>query len=444
MILGSIAKEIFLGTLRQVQIPEIMQSRVRCSGGLLHIGELVYPLKMFGKVIIIAIGKAAVPLCETLVPILAPALEANQVLEGIAVGVTPSANLDPRIRFLHGGHPLPDRDSELAADAILQLLAGLHESTLVLFLISGGSSAMVEKSLDEEITLEETALFHSALVHSGLPITQMNALRKHFSRVKAGRLAVAAQPATQCTLLVSDVPENSPHIVGSGPSLPDPSTIQECLDIIGSGVTGLDLPPKVLAFFKGPRLLETPKFDHAAFLHADWICLVSSDDLCRGAESLARRAGFVTLIDNTCDDWDYRDAAKYLIDRLVILQQSHPRVCVISAGEVSVKLRASHGIGGRNQQFVLECARLIAEEKRHIAVLSGGSDGIDGNSLVAGAVCSETTTARAASIGFSITAALEKFDSYPLFEALGDAIHTGPTGTNVRDLRILLADNTAA
>lgn len=435
----ALAKEIFLEALQQVRVPEVMRRQVTCADGLLHIGELVYPLRDFTRILVVAIGKAAVPMCDTLVPTLTVALRVDQTLEGIAVGVSASPVTDRRIRFLRGGHPVPDHDSVVAADTVLRLLASANDRTLVLFVISGGASAMLEKPLDETLTQEEVAGFHSALVRSGLPITQMNILRKHFSQVKGGRLAVAAGEATQCTLLISDVPADALHVVGSGPSLPDPSTVAECRAIIHNG---LELPSRVRAFFEGEQMEETPKPDHPAFRKAAWLSLVSSDDLCTSAASLAAARGFVPVIDNACDDWDYQDAARYLFDRMLDLQREHGKVCLISGGEVTVTLHQQHGIGGRNQQFVLECARLIAEEGLQFTVLSGGSDGVDGNSLAAGAVCDETTLARAAAVGFDLTEAVESFNSYPLLEALGDAIHTGPTGNNVRDLRLVFAHAT--
>jgi hydroxypyruvate reductase len=153
----------------------------------------------------------------------------------------------------------------------------------------------------------------------------------------------------------------------------------------------------------------------------------------------AARLGFHVVVDNGCDDWDYRDAAVYLLDRLQELRQLYSKVCLLSAGEISVRLPSAHGVGGRNQQFVLECSRLINERNLKATVLSGGSDGVDGNSPAAGAVSDETTMARAASKGLDIISGLERFDSFPIFRALDDAIVTGPTGNNVRDLRILLS-----
>jgi hydroxypyruvate reductase len=439
MTLLNTAKGIFLNTLHHLRIEEVMRTRVHYQGETLHIAEFAYDMQDFNRVVVISIGKAAAPMWDALRPELEPALKRGQPIEAIVVGSTVPQEKHPGVRSFPGSHPLPRRISIDAAEAVLKLLASCDDRCLVFFLISGGASAMIEKALDGSITVEEMAQFYRSLVQSGLPITQMNALRKHFSQVKGGRLAVAAQKATQCTLLISDVPADVLHIVGSGPSLPDPSTTEDCRRIIAANLDALNLSGKLLAFFRNPELEETAKADHPAFRKASWLSLLSSDDLCRIAGENAARLGFHVAVDNGCDDWDYRDATGYLLDRLQELRQLYPKVCLLSAGEISVRLPPAHGVGGRNLQFVLECSRLINEKNLKATVLSGGSDGVDGNSPAAGAVCDETTMTRAASKGLDIIAGLERFDSFPIFRALDDAIITGPTGNNVRDLRILLS-----
>jgi glycerate 2-kinase len=422
-----------------LRIEEVMRTRAHHEGETLHIGELAYDLHDLHRVVVISIGKAAAPMWDALRRELEPALKRGQPIEAIVIGSTMPQGKGHGVRFFSGSHPLPSHISIDGAEAVLKLLASCDGRCLVLFLISGGASAMIEKALDGGITIEETAQFYRSVVQSGLPITQMNALRKHFSQVKGGRLAVAAQKATQCTLLISDVPESVLHVIGSGPSLPDPSTTEECRRIIDSNLDALNFSGKLLAFFRDPGLEETPKADHPAFSRASWLSLLSSNDLCRIAGENAARLGFHVAVDNRCDDWGYREAAVYLLDRLKELRQSYPKVCLLSAGELSVRLPPAHGVGGRNLQFVLECSRLIEERNLKATVLSGGSDGIDGNSPAAGAVCDETTMVRACSKGLDIIAGLEQFDSFPIFRALDDAIITGPTGNNVRDLRILLS-----
>ncbi len=431
--------DFFLETLRRLRIEDVIQTRIHVQDESLHIGELTYDLANFNRIVVIAMGKAARPMWDAVLPVLEPALKPGRALEAIVIGSTMPADEDHRVRFFLGSHPFPNQTSVDAAEAMLSLLHSCDERCFVLFLISGGASAMIEKALDSSVSLEETVNFYRALVQSGLPITQMNALRKHFSMVKGGRLAVAAQGATQCTMLISDVPEVVPHMVGSGPSLADPSTTEECREIVAANLTALNLSGNLLAFFGDSELAETPKKDHPAFRKSSWVTLLSSEDLCRVAAEIAANHGFHIVVDNRCDDWSYLDASAYLLNQLQELRQKHPAVCLLSAGEISVQIPPVHGMGGRNQQFVLECSRLIVESDMRATVFSGGSDGIDGNSPAAGAVCDETTMSRAASKGLDITAALEHFDGFTVFSALGDAVITGPTGNNIRDLRILLS-----
>jgi glycerate 2-kinase len=440
MNLRETAKDLFLETLRHLSIEEAMTVRVKISGTTLSVGRYEYNIATFRHVFLVSMGKAAVPMLDSMLSRVGPLLRNDQELRGIAVGSSLPSKADPRVQYLKGDHPLPGVTSQHAADAILRLLSQSDSETLVLFLISGGASAMVEMPLDPTIALEESTAFHKALVHSGLPIQQMNALRKHFSRVKGGRLAVAAHPATQSTLLISDVPNNLLHIVSSGPSLPDPSTVSECRKILRDHRASLQLSPDLLHFFEAAWLEETPKADHPAFRKAAWTSLLSSDDLCSIAGMFAASRGFHVVVDNTCDDWDYREAAPYLLEKLRSLREQYPRICLLSAGELSVPLTKLHGTGGRNQQFALECAKLLARDGLHGTVLSGGSDGVDGNSSAAGGVCDETTASRAEAAGWNMWNALERFDSFPLLEAIGDVIMTGPTGNNVRDLRILLSE----
>ena len=430
------ATSIFHKALNQLDLRHVMHQHLRCHAGILHVFDTTYRLDDFRRIRIVSLGKAAVPMAAALTEILTPALSHHHLVDGIVVGTT--AATDPNLRSFLGGHPVPDQHSLAAANAVLDLLAGCGSDSLVFFLLSGGASAMLEKPLDPALTPADTAAFHQALVHSGLPIAEMNALRKHLSAVKGGRLALAAHPATQCTLLVSDVPGNALHVVGSGPTLPDPSTIHDCRQILARNTESLTLPEKVARFFAGP-IPETPKQDHPAFLRSSAFTLLSSDDLCREAADQAALEGFHVIIDNTCDEWTSDDAAAYLLDRISNLRSLHPRVCLLSAGEVSVKVPQPHGIGGRNQHFALTCALRLAHTSDPITVLSAGSDGIDGNSTAAGAVADQTTVARAAALGLDPAAALARFNSNAIFTALGDTVVTGPTGNNVRDLRILLS-----
>jgi hydroxypyruvate reductase len=431
------AKKIYLDTLVSLRVDTVIRSFVHVSDNKLFVGDLVYDLKEFLRIVVIAIGKASGSMWEGVLPALEQRQAEGMVIQSIIIGpAAPSAHLGD-FKYFPGSHPFPDHTARVAADRILALLHGADEHTLVLYLISGGASAMVEKPIDPAITGEDVREFYQALVNSGLPIGKMNALRKHFSQVKGGRLAQAAQSATQCTVLISDVPDDMLHIVASGPSLPDPSTVAECHGVLSTVGDRMKLPERVAEFFRN-SLAETPKEDDPAFRNSKWVCILSSQDLVTHAGKVAERLGLHVAVDNACDDWDYRKAAVYLVDRLQQLQARHGAVCLLSSGEISVTLEAEHGTGGRNLQFTLECARLFAERNIEASALSAGSDGIDGNSPAAGAVCDRTTWERALAKGIDPEAALRDFDSYPLFQALEDAIITGPTGNNLRDLRVLL------
>ena len=317
-------------------------------------------------------------------------------------------------------------------------------------MLSGGGSSIVEKSVsalnDDEISLADLAATYRALVHSGAPIAEINAIRKHLSAVKGGRLAQAACPAQQVSILVSDVPDNTPDALASGPTMPDSTTIHDCERIAAKYNLIEQFPKSVADLFSQHALNETPKSDDPAFVRARWWTVLSNQVAIEQAAAAAAQAGFAIEVDNSCDDQPYDQAASYLLDRLEELRRKVSRVCLISGGEVTVTVR-NGGVGGRNQQFALACAERISGHD--ITVLSAGTDGIDGNSPAAGAVVDGSTLARIKMARIKEDAdgqensivqhALSTFNAYPLFEALGDAIITGPTGNNLRDLRILLA-----
>jgi hydroxypyruvate reductase len=297
---------------------------------------------------------------------------------------------------------------------------------------------------DDEISLPDLAATYRTLVHSGAPIAEINAIRKHLSSVKGGRVAQAAYPAQQVSILVSDVPDDTPDALASGPTMPDSTSIHDC-DRIAAKYNLIDQFPKSVAeLFRQHALAETPKSDDPAFVRARWWTVLSNKVAIDEAAVAATRAGFAVEVDNSCDDWPYDKAAAYLLNRLRELRRTVSHVCLISGGEVTVAVR-NGGIGGRNQQFVLSCAEQISGED--VTVLSAGTDGIDGNSPAAGAVVDGSTIFRTGSGGGDARAggaeavrqALSGFNAYPLFDALGDTVITGPTGNNLRDLRILLA-----
>ena len=437
MDLRGTAREIFLDTLRRCEVRSVLRDRLVRQGSEIRIGDLRYDLDAFSGIVIIAVGKAATSMADGLLEALKGVI-APETLEGLVIGSHLPSKMDPRLQYRIGGHPLPDSASQHAAADVLALLRRCHAGTLVIFLISGGSSAMLEAPVDPSLSFEQLVAFHRTLVHSGLEIAEMNVLRKHVSAVKGGRLAVAAGAATMCTLLISDVQPDAPEVIGSGPSLPDASTVEHCRALLAGKLRHAEIAPEIRRWFAREDCPETPKPGDPAFRNARSHTLLSSDDLCAAASEAARARGFRATIDLRCDEWDYARAAEYLLEHLQALAQSTQPVCLISAGELAVHIDVLPGTGGRNQQFALHCAQRIAGSYPCLAVLSAGSDGVDGNSPAAGAVVDCGTARRAQLRGFDPAEALAQFDAYPLLSAAGDAIHLGPSENNLRDLRLLL------
>jgi glycerate 2-kinase len=424
------AREIFRYALAEASIARAFARHVHCERGVLRVCEDLYHLHAYSRVLVISIGKAG----HTMVEALSQHVGESS-LEGIvASSVEPSAQVRG-FRYFHGGHPTPNAESIHAANAIRKALDAQTAASLVIFLLSGGGSSMVEKPIDDEISLDDLIATYRVLVHSGAPIAEINAIRKHLSAVKGGRLAQAAFPAQQVSLLISDVPDNTPDALASGPTMPDSTSVEDCYRIAEKHGLLPQLPNSTRELLERHALDETPKSDDQAFYRSRWWTILSNQTAVEQAKAAAERAGFTVHVDNTCDDWDYERAAEYLLKRLRELRREPERVCLISGGEVTVKV-TNGGVGGRNQQFALACAAKIAGE--NVTVLSAGTDGVDGNSVAAGAVVDGITLERARSKGLNIAAAIEKFDAYPLLSALGDAVETGPTGNNLRDLRILL------
>jgi glycerate 2-kinase len=424
------ALSIFTSALEQASITKGFARHVHCERGILRLREDLYDLHSYSNVFVVSIGKAGHTMVEAL------SEQVGGSLEGIVASSVQPGSQVRGFRYFLGGHPTPTEDSILAANAILRALDSLPASALVIFLISGGGSSIVEKPIDDEISLSDLIATYQALVHSGAPIAEINAIRKHLSAMKGGRLARAAYPAQQVSLLVSDVPDGTPDALASGPTMPDSTGVEDCYRIAEKHGLLAQFPVSVRELFDRHALDETPKSGDPEFVRTRWWTVLSNQSAVEAASAAAESAGFFVRIDNSCDDWDYEPAAEYLLGRLRELRKQSSPVCLISGGEVTVKV-TNGGVGGRNQQFALACAEKIAGED--ITVLSAGTDGVDGNSPAAGAVVDGSTMERARMRGLEVRAAIERFDGYPLLNAIGDAIEIGPTGNNLRDLRILLA-----
>lgn len=470
--LHAAAAEIFTGALAACNIESAFDRRLRFDGNVLTRllpdgdGPETVDLSAFKRIFVIALGKAAGPMLDVLLR----RMKRRKGLRGICCSNQQPKERNWRIRYFEGGHPVPNEDSFASARAAMALLKKARKDTLIFFLISGGGSAMFDLPLEPGISLDDTVAFHQALLASGAPIAEINTLRKHFSAVKGGRLAMAAPEAAKVSLLLPDVPLRSLDSLSSGPTSPDHSTVDDVRAILDKYNLGSRLPESVRNFFDRTDLPESPgdkswkpgflpklpwaeavkarrmvaaasmKGEDRAFQDSVFEILLSSHDLVENARTLAQRAGYFVAVDNSCDDWDYADAARYLLERFHTLRSRHSRLCLISGGEVTVTMDRAPGAGGRNQQFALYCALALAQYPGEpLTVLSAGSDGIDGNTRSAGAIVDPTTAARARAFGFDPEKSLADFNACPLFTALGDSIVTGSTAHNLRDLRLLLA-----
>ena len=433
--LKQLARQIFHQTLAAIDISLTMQRKLPCKGSLLHCGGATIDVSKFENICVVAIGKAA----HTMVDGLKACLPREVSFSGIVSASTAPVSPLPGFEYFVGGHPIPNEESWKAADAILEMLARCGERTLVFFLLSGGGSALVELPLDRGFSLADVQQVHRALVGCGAPIDAINTVRKHFSAVKGGRLAAAAAHATKIMLAVSDVPAGKESALASGPTLPDPSTLEDMHKVLRDYPL-LDKLPEVFNRWVAENAVpETPKAGASAFNNSHFLLLLGMDDLFHPAHGAAEGLRFLTCCDNTTDDWPVERAAEYLLAQLAELKACNPsrRVAIIADGEVSSPVTGD-GIGGRNSAFVLACVERIAGQR--IAVLSAGTDGMDGNSPAAGAVADGETLSRALAAGLDVRGSFQRSDAYPFFQRLDDAVVTGPTGNNLRDLRILIAE----
>jgi glycerate 2-kinase len=427
----AMARHLFEHGLSEATIDRAFKHHVSCEHSTLRVGEDLYELSSYGRVLVVSIGKAAQAMVDALQS------RAGSRFEGIIASSLAPASQTRGFRYFQGGHPTPNAESIAAAEAMLKSVDALDENSLVVFLLSGGGSSIAEKPIDEEISLDDLTATYRRLVLSGAPIGEINAIRKHLSALKGGRLAEAAYPARQVSLLVSDVPDNHPDALASGPTMPDSTSVEDCYRIAEQYGLIEQLPSSVRELFEHRALEETPKSEDPLFHRSRWWTVLSNRTLLEATKAEAERAGFRTEVDNSCDDWDYEQAATYLLGRLAQLRAPSTPVCLLSGGEVTVKVTGDGGVGGRNQQFALACAEKIAHQ--HVTVLSAGTDGIDGNSPAAGAIVDGTTLSRAKDRGLIAETHLENFNAYPFFRTLADEITTGATSNNLRDLRILLA-----
>jgi glycerate 2-kinase len=431
--LRSDALRIFYSALKASDPKEAVLRHVRVSDGVLFAGKRRYRLEAFRNIYLTGAGKASARMAVAVERLLGKRITGG--LLNVKHGHVAKLR---RIRLNECGHPVPDEAGVQGAQEIGNIAAKAGEDDLLICLISGGGSALLPFPA-QPVTLAEKQDTTQLLLRSGANIHEINTVRKHISSIKGGQLAALAWPAQVLSLILSDVIGDDLDVIGSGPTAPDSSTFLDALAVLEKfGLTNLVPPPvseRIRAGVAG-EIPETPKS-----LERVQNLIVGSNQLALDAAAgAARGLGYRPLILSSFIEGETRDVAKvHAAIAKEVLSSGRPvkrPACVISGGETTVTIKGN-GLGGRNQEFALAAAMDIAAISG-VLMLSGGTDGSDGPTNAAGALCDGTTIARAEKLGLNAADFLARNDSYHFFEPLGDLIKTGPTGTNVMDVRLAL------
>jgi hydroxypyruvate reductase len=431
------AREIFDAGLSAADPYLAIKRHVRVDKHRLSVADATYDLDDYDRAFIVGAGKASARMAHALEELLGARAAAGviNVKYGYAVPL--------RVAAVHeSGHPVPDDAGERGAREIIDLAQMAGERDLIFCLISGGGSALLPCPADG-ITLGDKQQTTRALLDCGATIQEINAIRKHISKVKGGRLARLAFPATVIALILSDVIGDSLDSIASGPTVPDSTTFADCIRIVRRYGIEERIPPPVLQLLRrGARgeVEETPKTGEPVFQRVQNLIVGSNRLALAAAQRKAEELGYKSLLLSSLIAGETRIVAAVhcaIANEIAATGNPIPRpACVISGGETTVTIRGS-GLGGRNQEFVLAAGNEIAGLENAV-VLSGGTDGSDGPTDAAGALADGETLARAKALGLDANAFLDNNDSYHFFQSLGDLLITGPTFTNVMDLRIIL------
>ena len=388
-----------------------------------------------GRIVIVGAGKAAAAMAATVEAHWRGDLER---LSGIVVTRYGHGLPTRRIEVVEASHPAPDAAGQRAATRLLQAVQGLTADDLVLVLLSGGGSALLAAPM-AGTSLDEKRAVTKALLVCGAGIGEINCVRKHLSAIKGGRLALAAQPARVLTLAISDVPGDDLSTIASGPTVPDPTTCADALEIVDRH--GIALPAAARAALEDGRA-ETPKPGNPGFSRCESHIIATAQASLAAAAELARSRGIVPLVLGDAIEGEAREAARVL-GGIALSCAAHgvplAAPCVLlSGGETTVTVKGG-GRGGRNAEFLLGLALALGGHAR-ISAIACDTDGIDGVEDNAGAMVLPDTPARAAANGIDLRARLTENDAYSVFAGLGDLVVTGPTRTNVNDFRAILID----
>lgn len=432
-----------------VDTGELVRKAVRVEGSRLHLGPIVFPLENVGRIAVVGAGKAAAPMAEALEEIFGPELlQAKMVTGWVNVPETQAKPL--KAIYLHPARPLgmnePTEQAAYGAEQILKIVGDLDPQDLCLCLLTGGASALMPAPLPP-LTLEEKIQVTRALSAAGASIEQLNTVRKHLSRIKGGRLAAACTAGWLVALIVSDVLGDRLDVIGSGPTVPDSTTPADALHTLEElGLGPPEIPQRVFDVLRAQAGLPPPRWK----CHVENIIIGNLDTAVAAASHMARELGyFVETHVARAAEPTAEELAAWIVDQLQTLTHQPGPVCLVSGGEPVVRLvePAQRGRGGRNQQLVLAALeRLVScgEEltvrfPRPFVILSGGTDGEDGPTDAAGAWIDRSLVEAVRRSGADVGDYLRRNDAYTFFDEWGTLIKTGPTNTNVGDLRVVIA-----
>jgi glycerate-2-kinase len=394
------------------------------------------------KIFVVSFGKAAYPMAHAL----ADALP-DRIVRGVVItkyGHVSGKPLPAAFEIYEAGHPVPDEQGVAGAVRVIHLLEEADRESLVVCLISGGGSALLAAP-SEGVSLDEKQQVTRLLLQAGADIVELNTVRKHLSRVKAGRLAEAAWPARVLSLILSDVIGDRLDSIASGPTSPDKTTWTDALDVAARYDLEGKIPPKIMQMLRdgaAGRIPDTPKQDNPVFEGVENVIIGSNRIATEAARQKALALGFEPVVLTSELQGEARDAAQWLYRQVLesqsCLASGRKRICLIAGGETTVTVRGN-GLGGRNTEMALAFAMAI-EGTSGITFLSAGTDGTDGPTDAAGAMADGQTISKARAQGLDPQSFLDNNDSYRFFEKTGGLFKTGPTGTNVMDLQIILIE----
>ncbi|MDH4222646.1 MAG: glycerate kinase [candidate division Zixibacteria bacterium] len=410
---------------------------LKFENGYISAGNFRKRLDQIKRIIVAGAGKASALMAQATEEILE-----DRIDQGIVIAKEGSGVPLEKIKLLFGGHPFPDENGAKGTQEILQMLSEADSNDLVIFLLSGGGSALLVSPVDG-VSLKDKKRMVQLLIECGANIDEMNTIRKHISKVKGGRLAKIAYPAQSVSLILSDVIGDRLDSIASGPTAPDPTTFDDCFEILNRYKLFSKLPKSIKRFLgknKDNQENETHKPGDMVFEKVENVIVGSNLLALEEAEKKAKKLGFNTLLLSSTVSGNTTEAA---IEHASLareiregLKNPAPPVCLISGGETTVEIKGN-GKGGRNQEFVLVSAIHI-QGLKDVVISSMNTDGIDGPTDAAGAICDGTTVSRANKLNMNPKDYLKRNDSYYFFEKLGDLIKTGPTNTNVMDIHLIL------